>query len=57
MIERTDELEKMKVKLTCLRREENEHHSKASVCEAVDVLIQCCELLLHLIDDRNSHES
>lgn len=41
------ELEKLGKKLKFLRRENTEYYSAASVKEAVDVLIECCEFMLN----------
>lgn len=37
---------RIKNKLVCLRREDCEYYEGATPKEAIDVLIECCELLI-----------
>lgn len=34
-------------RLSFLRREQTEHYEKATVSEAIDVIIECCEFLMN----------
>lgn len=40
-------MNKLIKKLEFLRRDETKYYSKASVAEAIDVLIECCEFIIH----------
>ena len=45
-----NELDKLKMKLICLEREETKFYDKASVTEAIQTLIECVAYLLQNIE-------
>lgn len=44
-------LEDLKLKVKFLKREPNQYYQGASVMEAIDTLVQCCEFLLDQVEE------
>jgi hypothetical protein len=45
------ELEELRRKVSFLHREETEYYSSATVVEALDVLIECCDFILNIVEE------
>lgn len=52
-----NELDKLKMKLICLIREETKYYDKASIAEAVETLIECVAYLLENIEFEDDEEN
>jgi hypothetical protein len=45
------ELEGLRRKVSFLRREKTEYYRSATVAEAIDVLIECCDFMLNIVEE------